>query len=122
MPSGTALTSLTFKSGFKEHIIWNRVCSVQCHLTNNQESPVFEKAGVTFKDLKVVNFPTDTQVRTVYGREGDRDRCVHKIEFLDNEGNSIGEFDPLNAGKGNGQEFNIGENESLIGVYGVKDI
>ena len=59
---------------------------------------------------------------SVYGREGDRDRCVHKLDFMDNDGNSIGEFDPLNAGRGNGKEFNIRENESLIGVYGVKDV
>lgn len=93
----TYLASMTFKEVFNQQ----KICSVQCTLSDNVSSPVFEKEGCSFKEPCTVNFDEERPVKSIYGRVcSDEANCVQRIDFIDKEGKQIGQFDPYACGRG----------------------
>ena len=91
LPADTTVRTLVFKTSKSV----NRVCSVQCKLSNGVESPVFEKAGVGYQAPVTLNFTNDRPVRSIFGRSGAtaRDRVL-RLDFMDQDGVEINSFNP----------------------------
>ena len=93
-------------------------------MTNDVESPIFEKAGVNYKAPVTLNFTSDRPVRSIFGRDkNDARNRINIVQFMDRDGAQINEFNPGNVegNEENGSTHQIAENEALIGFYGVKD-
>ena len=61
-------------------------------------------------------------VKSVYGRDRDGNKnFIARIDFMDKNGSQIVQVFSYGTRKGEGNEHLIGDNESLIGFYGVKD-
>ena len=108
---------------FKTANGYTRVGSIQCSLSNGQSSPVFEKEGIQYQAPQTVNLNNaERPVKSVYGRDRDGNKnFIARIDFMDKNGSQIVQVFSYGTRKGEGNEHLIGDNESLIGFYGVKD-
>ena len=96
------------------------MCLAQCTLSRNKKQPLL-KSGYNYrlgdlKDLKVLKFDRNKKVKSV--------KVVPRshISFVDKGGSTIASFRSKDALYNQSEEetHSIGNNEELIGVYGVK--
>lgn len=62
-PAGVSLKSITFSTCAQEH--YGVVSSVQCKLSNNESSPLFDTAGVGQFHQKTIKFEANRPVKSV---------------------------------------------------------
>jgi len=86
-------------------------------LSNNQQSPFFTAMGDDPQQTtKVINFDATRKVKKVQAVS--RGDSVSRVSFLDDADHEIDYFDPRNQPRA-GAIHEVGENEELIGVYGI---
>ena len=69
-------------------------------------------------DLETINFDPDTPIREVAAHDGKY--WTAQIIFMENAGKEFYAYNPSNATQKT-TAYRLGENEELIGVYGLKD-
>ena len=97
----------------------NSISWVQVNLDNEISSPVFTNDQHVDHNPRAINFERAEKIRGVTAYDGPN--YAHTIEFLDNAGDIIYTFNPLQYTYSTVTPYPIKENEEIIGVYGVKD-
>ena len=90
-------------------------------LTDGFASEVFERQGVEYDNVKKLDFDAMNTVKRVKGADnnGESD-YVYVVKLMDKQGRELDIFDPYNTLPDfPGKEHHLGDNEDLIGVYGV---
>ena len=90
---------------------------MECTLTNNVSSPLFDTTRVPQIKHKTVNFDANRPVRSVQAAGSE---CVKRITFLDKDDAEIDVYCPKQMPR-EGKIHVIEDNEVLIGVYGVRN-
>ena len=116
---GVYLQSIKFKSNSSGYLT-----SVQCNLSNGLSSPTFEQEGLAanyHQHLRTIELNRNRALRQVkaYDNNGEWP-YLHDLRFLDSSGNVVHSYDPTNKNYAESSVREIGENEEIIGVYGVK--
>ena len=110
-----SLRSIEFKSS------GGPISSVRCTLTNGVSSLLFEKAGAGDKNPVTYNFDTNKKIRKVEASSNGSHEYVAQLKFFDSANAELFSYNP--SGYTNPTvAHEIGDNEELIGFYGVKDI
>jgi len=91
-PPGVSLKSITFSTRGLDRI---NVSSVQCMLTNNESSPLFDAFEKFQFNKKTINFDASRPVKSVQARDDDAFGAF-RITFLDRDGKEIDTFNPHN--------------------------
>lgn len=116
-PEDVHLKSITFSTfGVSQTV----VSSVQCTLSTDEKSPLFDTKGVDQHHSKTINFDAARPVRSVQARDNSNSPYTHAVTFLDRDGSVIDIYNPNNDAR-EGVVHAIAEDEELIGVYGVRN-
>ena len=104
--------------------IGNNVSSVQCTLTTEEKSPLFEAARCYNFHAKTIEFdPVRRPVRSVQATE--KNDTIKNLAFYDGTQKRIDCYNPAADNSClepiQGIVHEIGENEELVGVYGVNN-
>ena len=95
------------------------ISAVQVNLTNGQSSPVFSNTLYMHENPRTMNFDQNNKpVRRVAG--GDCETQVSQVVFYDAAGDVIDSYWHNVCGESL-IVHDLGEDEHLIGVYGIKD-
>ena len=100
--------------------ILGAISSIQCTLSNGLKSPVFEKADIEHSNFRTLDFRVDKKIASVQADDFRGSDYVHRIWFYDKANRKLQLQNPTGK-RESGTTFKIGEDEELIGVYGVKD-
>ena len=87
-------------------------------MTNGRKSPVFEDPHSFHYSPKKVLFDQSSRIRAVAAAENKKG--TWNMQFRDEDENVVCEYNPF-KNKDKVSLRKLGENEELIGVYGVKD-
>ena len=118
MPADVSLKSILLASFPGTNV--GSISFTQCTLSSGDASPLFSNENMKEQSMpKVIDFDANRKVRRVQAGNGSAN--IRRLTFLDKEGNEIDSYNPNNRDR-SGQVHEIGENEELIGVYGVKDL
>ena len=116
MIPNVSLKSIEFK---KYHDEGAAMSSVRVNLSNGYSSPVFENVYWTeHSNHETITFDPSTPIREVAAHDGKY--WAGNIHFRDSEGKDISVYNPSNDTHQT-TEYRFGDNEELIGVYGIKD-
>ena len=96
-----------------------QISSVQCTLSNSQQSPVFENAHSPHQSPQTIHIEASA-VKAVRAREyvHATNGCLWRMSFMDIKSYELCTYNPRHYGDEQ-KEHKLGENEEIIGVYGI---
>ena len=116
MPQDVSLKSIQFKG--TDDVI----AGVKCNLTNGKSSPLIENKEQGFnKNPTTIKFDPNRPIRAVEAAEfkSSAQGKMWLMRFLDEKNSVICTYNPNNYNNACTRHI-LGENEELIGVYGVR--
>lgn len=115
-PADVSLKAITFSTSDRV----GSIASVQCTLSTNEQSPLFDTTGVQLYHSKTIYFDANRPVRSVQARDDNSD-FIYRVTFADKDRRDIDCYNPNIWNKDGIKTHAIAENEDLIGVYGVRN-
>jgi len=110
-----SLESIEFKSKYGNGAY---LSSVRVNLSNGVSSPVFEDPDQTHYNHETISFDPNKPISSV--RAMDLSNGAWNLKFFDNKGEEFTEYS-TSFTVWDTSEYEIGEDEEIIGVYGVKN-
>lgn len=89
---------------------------VKCNLSDGTCSPIFASSATSHP--MTVNFDKDKPIRSVSAKDNNGAH-IADLQFFDEKVGLLYEYKPINN-RGEAKARPLGENEDIIGVYGVK--
>ena len=115
MQSNVRLSSIEFETYCEG---CSSLSSVKVNLSNGQSSPIFKDEDYSHYNKETITFDPNRPFNSIAAYDGPSNTGL--IRFMDSSENEVYVYDPNNWSRAT-VEYKIGDNEEIIGVYGVKD-